>query len=247
MSKILIILFIAIIAGFAINALSGQPPLRGMTHASASPMPVLLSRARPALTFDFGKDLPLLASGWCTVRPATHESEPGSARVWLALYGHDKGLVATAVCDGENRWEWLSGDHTAYPVIRTMHQDMGKRTLFENLMVLDRKHDPFCAGKSDGVCLVYRARLLQEFDITECIVEYHEDLPDSLVQDIAFANDYLNDFQKRARNTVRIRLLDETEAAGLARNMKKMGTLDKGISRLSLARWTGMMHKRGRF
>ena len=191
MTKILLILLLVLLIGAVVISCSEKPPLRGMTHAPASPTPVLLSRARPALTFDLGKDLPLLARGWCTVRPATHESEPGSARVWLALYGHEKGCVVTAVCDGENRWEWLSGEHTAFPVLRSMRQDMGRRTLFENLMVLDRSQDPFCADREDGVCLVYRARLLQELDTTEVIVEYHEDLAGDLVQDIAFANDYL--------------------------------------------------------
>ncbi len=246
MTKILLILLLVLLIGAVVISCSEKPPLRGMTHAPASPTPVLLSRARPALTFDLGKDLPLLARGWCTVRPATHESEPGSARVWLALYGHEKGCVVTAVCDGENRWEWLSGEHTAFPVLRSMRQDMGRRTLFENLMVLDRSQDPFCADREDGVCLVYRARLLQELDTTEVIVEYHEDLAGDLVQDIAFANDYLNDFQRRARSAVRIRMLETAEADALAEGMEKMDTLDKGISRRALARWTGMMHQKGR-
>lgn len=245
MSKIVIILFVVLFAGLAVYNFSGKDPLRGMAHAPASPEAVLLARARPALTFDLAPGMSLLAKGWCTVRPRSNQSEPGSARVWLALYGHDRGLVVTSVCDGENNWEWLSGEHTAYPVIRSMREDMGKRTLFENLMVLDREHDPFCAGKDKGVCLIYRARLLQEFDHCEVIVEYHEDLPDNLVRDIAFATDYLNAFQTRARRAVHIRLLDKEEAKRMAENMERMETLDKGISRQLLARWTGEMHRKG--
>ena len=140
------------------------------------------------------------------------------------------------------------GIHKSYFNIvkfRSMRQDMGKRTLFENLMVLDKKHDPFCTGKSAGVCLVYRARLLQEFEHCEIIVEYHEELDPGLVQDIAFATDYLNAFQTRARKAVQIRLLDKDEAERMAENMEKMDTLDKGISRQLLARWTGEMHRKG--
>ena len=61
MTKIAIILFVVLFAGFAVFNLSGKAPLRGMAHAPASPEAVLLARARPALTVDRAPNMPLLA------------------------------------------------------------------------------------------------------------------------------------------------------------------------------------------
>ena len=255
MAKIIILVLVVLLGGFAISHFSSQPPLRGMVRQPGSSQAVLLARARPAATFALDQNMNLLTAGWCSIRPETHESLQGEARLWLALYGHAKGLLVTAVADGENNWEWMSGDHTAFPAIRRMSQNQGNRTLFETLSVLDRKHDPFCgsgqrAGQGSdqetGVCLVYRARLLLEFEQCQVIVEYHEDLPQNLVQDIAFANDYLNAFQQRARQAGHIVRLEKEESQHLAQGIEKMGTLDKAVSRTSLARWTGMMHRKGR-
>ena len=64
-------------------------------------------------------------------------------------------------------------------------------------------------------------------------------------RDYISLRDYLNAFQTRAKKAVQIRLLDKDEAERMAENMEKMDTLDKGISRQLLARWTGEMHRKG--
>lgn len=252
MAKIIILVLVVLLGGFALSHFSSQPPLRGMVRQPGSSQAVLLARARPAASFALDPAMSLLTAGWCSIRPETHESLQGEARLWLALYRHARGLVVTAVADGENNWEWMSGDHTAFPAIRRMSQNQGNRTLFETLSVLDTKHDPFCgssqgSSQETGACLVYRARLLLEFDQCQVILEYHEDLPKSLVQDIAFENDYLNAFQQRARQACHIVRMEKEESQHMARQgIEKMGTLDKAFSRTSLARWTGMMHRKGR-
>ncbi len=254
MTKILLILLFVAAAGIALVRFASQPPLRGMSRIPGHSQTFLLARARPSVAFALGPEMRLGACGWCTVRPPSRESLEGSAKIWLALYSHPKGLLATAVADGEEDWEWDPGNQDAFPAIRHMSQPEGRFTLFETISVLDRAHDPFCAAANPlgsehpekGACLVYRARLLQEVDRCQIILEYHEDLPDDLMGEAAFHEDILNAFQTRARLAGRIIRLDKTQATAMTEDMEKMDTLDKRVSRRLLAAWTGKMHRRGR-
>lgn len=244
MTKIVLIVLVLAFAGFLFSQFAGQKPLRGMVTSPSGKEQLLLSRARPALTFALAEERPLLAAGWCSLQPESRVSYPGSAKAWLALYGHGRGVVACAVVDAEGRWEWDEGHHAPFPTLRDMQKDMGAHTLFETVYVLDAEHDPFCRNEN-ATCLVYRAKLLLEFHKCQVLLEYHEDIPANLLANIQYENDYLNAFQERARAAAKIVRLDKDEAETMAKNMAKMDTLTKDISRRDLARWTGKMHRKG--
>ncbi len=254
MLKVIVVLLVAGLGALLWSALGSQPPLRGLTRLPGSAQQVLLSRARPCVTFALDPSLTLLTAGWCDVHPATRESIEGDAKMWLALYRHGRGLLATAVADGKDRWEWESGGHAAYKPLRSQQlPGSGIYSIFETVTQLDHRRDPFCGGAPDGkatketkFCLVYRAKMILEFEKTQVIVEYHEDLPSNLAQDIAFEDEYLNAFTRRARAAGQIRVIEKDEAQALAEHIEKPGTLDRGISRRALAVWTGEMHRTGR-
>ncbi len=253
MLKVLIILLVVGLGALLFSTMGSQPPLRGLTRLPGSAQQILLARARPCVTFTIDPSLGLLTAGWCDVHPATMDSVDGDAKMWLALYQHDKGLLVTAVADGMDRWEWESGGHAAFKPLRSQQLPGGGIfSIFETVTMLEHRRDPFCgaaptgrATKESGACLVYRAKMILEFDKTQVIVEYHEDLPGELAPDIAFMDDYLNAFTRRARKAGQIRVIDKEEAGSLAEGIGKMGTLDKGISRRALAVWTGRMHRKG--
>ncbi len=244
MTKIVLIVLVLAFAGFLFSQVAGQKPLRGMVQAPNGKEQLFLSRARPALTFALAEERPLLAAGWCSIQPESRISCPGSAKAWLALYGHEKGVIACAVADAEGRWEWDEGHRAPFPTLRDMQKDLGTHTLFETVYVLDAEHDPFCRDTS-STCLVYRAKLLLEVHKCQVLLEYHEDIPADLLSNIRYENDYLNAFQERARAAAKIVRLEREEAETMAKNIARMDTLDKGISRRDLARWTGKMHRKG--
>ncbi len=253
MLKIALVLLVIGLACVFFLTMGSSPPLRGLTHLPGSPQPLLLARARPAITFTLDPSLAPLAAGWRDIRPATRESLDGDARIWLALYSHAKGLLVTAIADSRDRWEWDAGHHAPFPTLREQKlpgHDI--YSVFETLYVLEHRQDPFCGraptGKATrelGACLVYRAKMILEFNKCQVIVEYHEDLPDELALDIAHANDYLNNFTHRARAAGQFRILTKADGSTLAADIEKVGSLDKSISRRTLARWVGEMHRKG--
>ncbi len=258
MLKALFLIIIVAVIGGLLSSMLGQAPLRGLSHYPASPESILLSRARPPLTFAIEPGLSLQTAGWCDVHPQTMDNLDGDAKMWLALYRHPRGLVVTAVADCQGRWEWDAGHHAAYKPLRSMERPQDVFSIWETVTVLDRKHDPFCgtinnmemdntaAGQDTGSCLVYRAKMILEFNKCAVFAEYHEDLPENLAADIAYEDRYLTDFTQRARKACQIRRLSKDEAEALAQDITKMDVLDKGISRRNLAVWTGRMHRPGR-
>ncbi|MDO5537194.1 MAG: DUF4851 domain-containing protein, partial [Desulfovibrionaceae bacterium] len=250
MLKIVLIILIVAVGGLLFSSMSSQPPLRGLVREAGSPQQVLLARARPAATFALDPGLTLLAAGWCDVHPESYTSVDGDAKLWAAVYRHPKGLAVTAVADGIDRWQWEAGVHPAYKPIRSLQRPGELFSIFETLTVLDHRRDPFCgqpgtgkATRETGACLVYRAKMVVEFDKTQIIAEYHEDLPDELALDIPFEDAYLNDFTRRARAAVQPVLLDRETGKAMSEGIEKMDVLDKSISRRSLAVWTGKMER----
>ncbi len=259
MLKALFLIIIVAVIGVLLSGMLGQKPLRGLSHYPGSPESILLSRAKPPVTFALEPGLSLQKAGWCDVHPETMENIEGDAKMWLALYRHPKGLVVTAVADTQGRWEWDAGHHAAYKPVRSLERrPQDAKDIFsvwETITVLDRKHDPFCgsgttkdtaSGQDTGSCLVYRAKMILEFSKCAVYAEYHEDLPESLAADIAYEDRYLTDFAQRGRKACQIKRLSKEEASSLAEDIVKMDVLDKGISRRSLAVWTGRMHRPGR-
>ena len=258
MLKALFLIIIVAVIGVLLSSMLGQAPLRGLAHYPGSPESILLSRAKPPVTFALEPGLSLQKAGWCDVHPETMENIDGDAKMWLALYRHPRGLVVTAVADTQGRWEWDAGHHAAYKPLRSLERrPQDARDVFsvwETVTVLDRKHDPFCGGTDEGTgarqdtgsCLVYRAKMILEFSKCAVFAEYHEDLPENLAADIAYEDRYLTDFTQRARKACQIKRLSKEETEALAQDIAKMDVLDKGISRRSLAKWTGRMHRPGR-
>lgn len=261
---VVLFLFLVLVGFFLVRQFGGQAPLRGMATVQGAPS-VLLSRARPPLSFALDPKLRLLNAGWCDVRPETNVNDKGSARLWIATYAHEGGsgaavtdravaaadtasdgyaLVVTAVCDGQNDWLWRSGAEDAFRAIRRLDRPFDdKRDLHETLHVLTDDMDPFHEGH--GACLVYRARLVLEFDRVEVLAEVHEPLDAKDVHDVAFDTDRLNAFMKRARALVQPVALSPEQTTDLEKTLEKMSTLDKAVSRTRLARWTGDMHRKG--
>lgn len=250
MFKAIFLVFALAILGILYAVLSSsQAPLRGMACMPGSPTKQLLARAKPAATFTLSPELSLLEAGWCDVSPESMENITGEAKMWLALYRHPKGMVVTAVADAKDRWQWEAGQHAAYKPIRSLKRPQEKFAVWETVTVLDRKHDPFCGSRSSrekDACLVYRAKMILNFDQCEVIAEYHEDLPENLALNIAYEDAFLNDFSKRAREACQIRCLKSEEAESLAQDIEKMSVLTKSVSRRSLAVWTGKMQRRGK-
>lgn len=251
MIKIIVIIAVIAVGAFVIASMSSQPPLRGLVKDTDG-QSVLLSRARPAATFSLDKRLRLAEAGWCDVHPETRTNVDGDAKLWMAVYTHEKGLVITAVADSIDRWVWEAGDHAAYKPVRAQKRPGDPFSIFETITVLDHSHDPFCcqakaarSTKEPGACLVYRARMIVEFDKTQIIVEYHEDLPENIALDIAYEDAYLNEFSRRARAAVQPVLLSKEDGKALAEGIEKPGTITQDISRRSLAVWTGKMYRKG--
>ena len=244
MARLVLVVLVLAFAGFLFSQFALQKPLRGLAQTPGGKERLLLSRARPALTFALRENLPLLASGWCSIQPESRVSLPGNARLQLAVHGHDRGVIVCAVADAEGRWEWDGGHHAPFPTLRDSQRDLGAHTLFETVYVLDAGRDPFCTNTGPA-CLVHRTKLLLEFRKCQILLEYHEDIPANLLASIAHENDYLNAFQERARTAATIVRLERNEAEIMARNMVRLNTLERAISRRELARWTGRMHRRG--
>ena len=84
--KILLIVVAIIAVAVFVFFMGGQPPLRGAGQLATSDQMVIVSRARPALTFAPAADMQLQSLGNRTLRPKTRHSVDGDARIWFAVY-----------------------------------------------------------------------------------------------------------------------------------------------------------------
>ncbi|WP_300717428.1 DUF4851 domain-containing protein [uncultured Desulfovibrio sp.] len=242
--KILLLIVAVIAVAVFVLFMGGQQPLRGIGHIPACGQPVIISRARPPLTFVPAADMQLRHAENRTLRPKTRRSIDGDARVWLAVYGNERGTLVTAVADAEGRWEWEAAHHASFPAIRQQQYAYQNETLHEQLMRLDGSSDPFCPDAAP--CLVYRAKLLLNFRKTQVLMEYHEAIPEHLVRDIAFDTSYLNAFQQRARASCQISLTDKAWLETHVQDFKKLDAAGERTSRALLSRWVGEMEQEGR-
>ena len=246
-----IVLYIAalLLCGFyLLKYVVDRPPLRGMGQGGTANMPVLVSRARPVVTFAPAKDMRLIAAGWCSLSPETRLSVPGNGRLWFTAYKNDIGLLITALAETEVPWLWEAAHHPPFPVLRGGATPYKGETLHETLYTLTANADPFHplqAAAKDAPCLVYRAKLLLDFQHMQVIIEYHEPTTQEQARDIAYDLPYLNAFQERGRAACSIVLPGKSNGDVLPRRIDKIPVADKAISRTKLSRWTGEMQRRG--
>ena len=242
--KILLIVVAIIAVAVFVFFMGGQPPLRGAGQLAASDQTVIVSRARPPLTFAPAADMQLKSLGNRTLRPKTRHSVDGDARIWFAVYGNGTGTLVTAVADTEGTWEWEAAHHPAFPAIRAQQYAYKGETLYESLMQLDGASDPFCTDHA--ACLAYRAKLLLNFRKTQVIMEYHEPVPEAQVRDIAFDGAALNAFQQRARKACEILMTDKAWLEANIKGFKKLDGAEDCYSRTRLSRWGGEVEREGR-
>ena len=218
--------------------------LCGEGQLAASDQTVIVSRARPPLTFAPAADMQLKSLGNRTLRPKTRHSVDGDARIWFAVYGNGTGTLVTAVADTEGDWEWEAAHHPAFPAIRAQQYAYKGETLYESLMQLDGDSDPFCTDHA--ACLAYRAKLLLNFRKTQVIMEYHEPVPEAQVRNIAFDGAALNAFQQRARKACEILMTDKAWLEANIKEFKKLDGAEDRYSRTRLSRWVGEVEREGR-
>lgn len=231
-----------LVAALCLLAGCSSQPLQGMTE-SENGLPVLLSRARPAVLFAPADDARFLSAGLRSLRPETRTSQGGDARIWFALYGSGQGTLVTALAEAPDPWIWDAAHHSPFPPLRQLQYEQQGETLYESLLCLTAEQDPFCA--EGGACLVYRATFLLNFRKMQVIVEYHEPLEASRVRDIAHQEAVLNAFQERGRAACAVRFPDKAEAARAARDFQPLSQADPRFSRTVLSRWTGELQRAG--
>ena len=89
--KILLIVVAIIAVAVFVFFMGGQPPLRGAGQLAASDQTVIVSRARPPLTFAPAADMRLQGLGNRTLRPKTRHSGDGRGG-----HGRDLGVGGRA-------------------------------------------------------------------------------------------------------------------------------------------------------
>lgn len=248
--KVLLLLAIVTVGGILLaKYIHNDPPLRGLTQSAGSS--VLMSRARPLVSFKPAPNMRLIKSGWCNVSPNTHHPIGGDARVCMVLYENAKGTLITTLSEAEGEWQWEAAHHTPFPVLREMKEVQGSETLHESLYVLPAERDPFRSvdrpkGPSvpteHAACLVYRAKFLLNFRNMQVIYEYHEPIEEGKDQDIAYDLPGLNDFVQRGREACAIVLQPDQKHDC---TLHRLDTMDRAFSRGLLGRWTGDMQRRG--
>lgn len=248
--KIVLCIAALMLCGFYLSQYAfDRPPLRGMGQEGSADMPVLMSRARPFVTFAPARDMRLITSGWCSLSPETRLSIPGNGRLWFTVYKNGVGLLITALAETEAPWLWEAAHHPPFPVLRDGAAPYKGETLHETLYTLAADADPFHplqAAAKDAPGLVYRAKLLMEFQHMQVIIEYHEPITQEQARDIAYDLPYLNTFQERGRAACSIALPGKSSENVLPRRIDKIPVADKAISRIKLSRWAGEMQHRGR-
>ena len=248
--KIVLCIAALLLCGFYLSKYAfDRPPLRGMGQEGTADMPVLVSRARPVVTFAPAKDMNWTAAGWCSLSPETRLSVPGNGRLWLTTYKNGVGLLITALAETESPWLWEAAHHHPFPVLRVGTIPYTGETLHETLYTLSADADPFHhlqAAALNVPCLVYRAKLLLDFQQMQVIIEYHEPITQEQARNIAYDLPYLNAFQERGRAACSIVLPGKSNGDALPRRIDKIPVADKAISRIKLSRWTGEMQRMGK-
>ena len=248
--KIVLCIAALLLCGFYLSKYAfDRPPLRGMGQEGTADMPVLVSRARPVVTFAPAKDISLTDAGWCSLSPETRLSVPGNGRLWFSAYKNGVGLLITALAETETPWHWEAAHHPPFPVLREGAAPYKGETLHETLYTLAADADPFHplqAAAKDAPYLVYRAKLLLDFQQMQVIIEYHEPITQEQARDIAYDLPYLNAFQERGRAACSIVLPGKSSENVLPSRIEKMPVADKAISRIKLSRWIGEMQRLGR-
>ena len=247
--KIVLCITALLLCGFYLSRyVFDHPPLRGMGQGGTASMPVLVSRARPVVTFAPAKDISLTDAGWCSLSPETRLSVPGNGRLWFSAYKNDVSLLITVLAETEVPWLWEAAHHSSFPVLRGGATPYKGETLHETLYTLTADADPFYplqAAVKDTTSLVYRAKLLLNFQNMQVIVEYREPINQEQTRGIAYDLPYLNAFQERGRTACSIVLPGKSNGDALPRRIDKIPLADKAISRIKLSRWTGEMQRRG--
>lgn len=173
---------------------------------------------------------------------------PGNGRLWFAAYNNGAGLLISALAKTEAPWLWEAAHHLPFPVLRGGTTPYKGETLHETLYTLSADADPFHPlhdAAKDAPCLVYRAKLLLDFQQIQVIIEYHEPITQEQARDMAYDLPYLNAFQERGRAACSIVLPGKSNGDVLPRRIDKISVADKAISRIKLSRWTGEMQRRG--
>lgn len=247
--KIVLCIAALLLCGFYLfKYVADRPPLRGMGQEGTANVPVLVSRARPVVTFAPSKNMRLITAGWCSLSPETRLSVPGNGRLWFTAYKNGVGLLITALAETETPWLWEAAHHPPFPVLRVGKIPYKGETLHETLYTLTADADPFHplqAAAKDAPCLVYRAKLLLAFQHMQVIIEYREPITQEQARDIAYDLPYLNAFQERGRAACSIVLPGKSNEDVLPSRVDKIPVADKAISRIKLSRWTGEMQRRG--
>ena len=185
--KIVLCIAALLLCGFYLSKYAfDRPPLRGMGQEGTADMPVLVSRARPVVTFAPAKDISLTDAGWCSLSPETRLSVPGNGRLWFTAYKNDVGLLITALAEAESPWLWEAAHHHPFPVLRVGTIPYAGETLHETLYTLSADADPFQPlhdAAKNAPCLVYRAKLLLDFQQMQVIIEYHEPITQEQARD----------------------------------------------------------------
>lgn len=244
MKTALLVMALCVVALCLLAGCSSQP-LQGMTTDAETGLPVVVSRARPAVVFAPAEDMRFIDAGWRTLRPATRTSQEGDARLWFALYGRGEGRLITALAEASEPWLWEAAVHAPFPSLRELQYEQNGEMLYENLLCLTAEQDPFCAESGASACLVYRARFLLNFRKMQVIVEYHEPLEAARVRDIAFQEAALNAFQERARTACAVRFPDKAAMKRVTREFQPLSQADARFSRTGLSRWVGEMQRTG--
>lgn len=176
--KIVLCIVALLLCGFYLSKYTfDRPPLRGMGQEGTADIPVLVSRARPVVTFAPAKNMSLNTAGWCSLSPETRLSVPGNGRLWFTAYKNGVGLLITALAEAESPWLWEAAHHHPFSVLRAGTTPYTGETLHETLYTLSADADPFHPlhdAAKDAPRLVYRAKLLLDFQQMQVIIEYHE-------------------------------------------------------------------------
>lgn len=247
MKTLLLVMALILVSGAAFGLLGGcsSQPLQGMTTDAATGLPVLLSRARPAMSFAPADDMRFRSAGWRSLQPKTRTSQKGDARIWFVIYDKGQGTLITALAEAADPWEWEAAHHAAFSPLRELQYEQHGEMLHESLFCLTSDQDPFCAHEGAEACLVYRAKFLLNFRKMQVIVEYHEPLEAARIRDIAFQEPVLNAFQERGRAACAIYFLDKAASGEAAKDFQPLSQADARYSRSMLSRWTGELQQSG--
>ena len=247
MLKILLLILAVFVGGvYLVKNMGQQPPLRGLVRVSGTPEAVLLSRARPAVSFVPAGDMRFHVAGWRTLNPGTRLSHPGDARIWFAAYRNAAGLLVTALAEAEGDWEWEAPHHTPFPPLQEEHYPYKGGTLYESIAIIAAEDDPFVsayAGKP-AYSLVFRGKMLLHFRKMQVIMEYREALADHLPGQVP-DGELLKSFRRRAVNACEIVFPDQEKLKRLSGEIERMEAADPVFGRAGLSRWVGEIRRPG--